>query len=208
MNETYDGHGYAERERGYARAGQQSTRAGGVILAAVALLCAFLVLWGLYYATGVGARQKVALAAAECEPNSLSDNVPCTTVPKLVSEYASVTNPAIQQLNADVVAYTTAERHNLAAAETAVRAEATTADAFARDLAQFPFPAFAAPEARQTIQAIQGRVKLLTEQARSSSLVQLRSFNRRIDAAGTALQTDMKLLHAAVAHHPAPSQEP
>jgi len=206
MNESYAERGYAER--GYARGGQESTRAGGIIVAVLAVLSALLVILGLYYATGTDARHKAAMAAAGCEPNLMNVNVGCTTVQMLVSQYTSITNPAIQQLTADVAAYTAAERHNLAAAEMAVRAEVTTADALARGLAHIPFPPFAAPAATMAIHAIQARVKLMTEQARSSSLAQLRSFNGRIDAAGTAVQTDMKLLSTAVRHHPTPSQEP
>jgi len=206
MNESYAERGYAER--GYARGRQNSTRTGGLIVAAVAGLSTVLVLLGLYYATGTTARHKAAMAAAGCEPNLMSVNVGCTTVQMLVSRYTSVTNPAVEQLNADVAAYAAAERHNLTAAETAVRAEVATADVLIESLARIPFPPFAAPEAKVTIQAIRARVKLMTEQARSPSLARLRSFNSRVDAAGTAVQTDLKLLTKAVGHHPTASQEP
>jgi hypothetical protein len=230
MSESYGRRGYAERgyaktgrgyaktgrgytepgytEPGYTADGQESTRAGGIMLAAISVLSSLLVILGLYYATGTTERHKAAMAAAGCEPNLMSINVGCTTVKMLVSQYTSITNPAIQQLNADVVAYTAAESHSLAAAETAVSAEVATADGLAQGLAQIPFPPFATHEATVTIQAIEARVKLLSEQARSSSLAQLRSFNGRVDAAGTALQADMKLLNTAVRHHPTASQEP
>lgn len=206
MNESYAGRGYAER--GYGRSGQKSTRAGGVILATAATVSALLVILGLFYATGTDERHKAAMAAAGCEPNLMNVNVGCTTVQMLVSQYTSITNPALQQLNADVAAYTAAERHNLATAEMALRAEVTTANALAKGLAHIPFPPFAAPEAKIAIQAIQARVNLMTEQARSSSLAQMRSFNSRVDSAGTAIQADLKRLSAAVRHHPTPSQEP
>lgn len=211
MNESYSRRGYVERgyaERRNARSGQKSTRAGGVILGVVSVLSSILVLLGLYYATGTTARHKAAMAAAGCEPNLMSVNVGCTTVQMMVSRYTSLTNPAIQQLNADVAAYTSAERHNLTAAEVAVNAEVATADGLAKGLSVIPFPPFAAPEAKATIQAIQARVKLMIEQARSSSLAQLRSFNSRVDAAGATVQTDMTLLNTAVRHHPTASQEP
>jgi hypothetical protein len=205
--------GYARG--GYARGGGQkgtgnekSTRSGGVILAVLATLSSVLVILGLYYATGATARHKAAMAAAGCEPNLMSVNVGCTTVQMLVSQYNSVTNPAVEQLNADVAAYTAAERHNLSAAEMAVRAEVATADVLVQGLSRIPFPPFAAPDAKVTIRAIQARVKLMTEQARSSSLVQLRSFDSRIDTVGAAIQTDLKHLSTAVQHHPTPSQEP
>lgn len=178
------------------------------MLGAISIFCTFMVLWGLYYATGTTERHKVALAAAECEPNLTSNNTPCVTVPMLVSEYASMTKPAIQQLNADVALYTTNESHDLAAAKAALSAEVTVADELLKSMAKFPFPPFATAQATATIDAIQARVKLMTEQAHSSSLTQLRSFNARVDADAAVIRTDLKRLSKAVAHHPTPSQEP
>ncbi|HTX84206.1 MAG TPA: hypothetical protein VME44_18635 [Streptosporangiaceae bacterium] len=212
MNESYAERGYARG--GYARGGQRSTkaerstRAGGVILAAVALLSSFLVLWGLYYATGTGERHKVALAAAGCEPNLLSVNVGCTTVWMLERQWTQLTTSDLQQLNADVADYTVNARRNLAKAESALTAEVTTAKAFDRSLAQFPFPPVVAPPAKTLIQAIQARIKLMGEQARSSSLTQLRSFNDRVNASGAAIQADMTLVHKALYTRPTVNQEP
>jgi hypothetical protein len=206
MNESYAGRGYAGR--GYARGGQDSTRAGGVILGAVALLSTFLVILGLYYAAGDRERYKVALAAAGCEPNLLSTNVGCTTVQMLNSRYNSIANPVIQQVNADEAAYTANERHNLTAAETALRAIVTVENEFGTSLARFPFPPAVAPMAKALIQANQASAKLIAEQARSSSLPQLRSFNHRVKAAGAAVQADMKLLRTALESRPTANQEP
>jgi hypothetical protein len=206
MNESYAGRGYAER--GYARGGQKNTRAGGVILAAVALLSTFLVILGLYYAAGDRERHKVALAAAGCEPNLLSINAGCTTVQMLNSRYKSIANPVIQQVNADVAAYTGNERHHLAAAEAALTAEVTSENAFGASLARFPFPPAVAPIAKALIQANQARAKLTAEQARSSSLTQLRSFNERVKVASAAVQTEMKLTRRALDSPPTANQEP
>jgi hypothetical protein len=214
MNESYAERGYAER--GYARGGQKSTRAekstraGGLILAPLAILSTFLVLWGLYYATGVGARQKVALAAAGCEPNlsPIPSDVPCTTVWDLERQWTKMTTPAIQQLNADVADYTISARRSLARAELALTAEVATAKAFDTSLAQFPFPPAVAPASNSLILAIQDRIALTAEQARSSSLPQLRSFNARVDASGAKIQTDMKLVRKALFTRPTANQEP
>ncbi len=207
--------GYAEPERGYPRGGRKSTRTGGkstttggVILGAIAFLSAFLVLWGLYYATGIGVRHQRALAAAGCEPNLLSVNVGCTTWQMLVGKYEAITHPAIQSLNIDVAEYTANESHNLAAAEAALNAEVTTATGLQNSLASFPFPFFAAPVAKVVLRDIHSRVELTAEQAKSTTLAQMRSFDGRVNAAGVALQTEMKLLRTAVGHHPTPSQEP
>jgi len=212
MNESYAERGYAER--GYARRSQKSTKAekstrtGGVILAAVSLLSSFLVIWGLYYATGTGERHKVALAAAGCEPNLLSVNVGCTTVWMLEKQWTQLTTSDLQQLNADVADYTVSSRRNLAQAESALTAEMTTAKAFDVSLARFPFPPAVAPAARALMQAIDARVNLTTEQARSSSLAQLRSFNGRVRASSAAIQTDLKLVRKALDTRPTVDQEP
>ncbi len=211
MNESYARRGYAERgyaERGNARGGQNGTRAGGVILKAVALLSTFLVIWGLYYATGTGERHKVALAAAGCEPNLLSVNVGCTTVQTLNGQYKSIANPVIQQMNADVADYTVGEMHNLTAGEAALRAEVTLENGFDTSLSRFPFPPFVAPIAKMLIRDIQAEAKLTAQQARSSSLTQLRSFNHRVDIAGTAVRAELALVAKALSAPVTPNEEP
>jgi hypothetical protein len=236
MNESYARRGYAERgyaegghpergypergypergypeggypERGHARGGRKSTAAGGVILGAVALLSTFLVILGLYYAAGDRARHKVALAAAGCEPNLLSINVGCTTVQMLNGQYNSIANPAIQQVNADAADYTASENHNLTAAEAALRAEVTVENGFDTSLARFPFPPFIAPMAKTLIRDIQASAKLTAQQARSSSLSQMRSFNGRAEAAGVAVRTELGLVSKALKAPVTPNEEP
>jgi hypothetical protein len=192
----------------YARGGQQETRVGGVIIAVVSCLAAVLVIAGLSYATGTSGRHKAVLAAAECEPNLSPSGLQCTTVQMLTSQYVAITTPAIQQLNTDVAAYAASERHHLAAAEAALRAEVTSASAFGASLARFPFPPAIAPAAKVLVQAIRARVQLTAEQARSSSLAQLRSFNGRVNVASAAVQTEMKLIRTALDSRPTANQEP
>lgn len=198
MNETYP----------YARRGTEQAHAGGVIVAAISVLAAVLVAAGLWYAAGTGERHKVALAAAGCEPNLSPSGLPCTTVQMLTSQYTKMTTPAVQQLNADVAAYTASEGSSLAAAKAALMAEVTSATALARSLTRFPFPPAVVPEAKALIQAIDGRVKLIAEQAQSSSLGQLQSFNNQIDIASAAIQTDMTLVGKALDKPPTVAQEP
>jgi len=206
MSESYARRGYAER--GHARGDHKSTAAGGVILGTVALLSTFLVILGLYYAAGDRARHKVALADAQCEPNLLSINVGCTTVQMLNSRYKSIANPAIQQVNADAADYTARERHNLTAAEAALTAEVTAENGFDTSLARFPFPPSVAPTAKTLTQDIQASAKLTAQQARSSSLSQMRSFNSRIEAAGVAVRTELGLVSKALKAPVTPNEEP
>lgn len=201
MSETY-------ATGGYARGGEEETRAGGVILVVISILSAVLVIAGLAYATGTGARHKAALAAAECEPNLSPSGLQCTTVPMLTSQYTAVINPAMQQLTTDAAAYTANQRRHLAAAESALTAIVAAEYALGTKLAGFPFPPAVAPTAKALIQANQALATLTAEQARSSSLTQLLSFNPRVDVASAAVKTQMKLLHQALAVPPTATQEP
>ncbi|HTZ91096.1 MAG TPA: hypothetical protein VMB74_01765 [Streptosporangiaceae bacterium] len=194
----------------YARRRQEPTNAGGFMLAAISVLATIAVIAGLVYATGVGARRKALLAAGDCAPvpGLVVTGLDCTTEQQLAGEYTKITTPAVQQLNADVAAYTASERHDLAAAESALMAQVTLAQALDKSLMRFPFPAAVAPQAKALMQAIDVRVKLTAEQARSSSLGQLRSFNSRIQTASAAVRTDMKLVRKALYTRPTADQEP
>ena len=186
----------------------QSTRAGGVILVTISILAAILIAAGLIYAAGTGERHKAALAAAECEPNRSPSGLPCTTMPMLVSRYMTITTPAVQQLTADMAAYAANERHNLAAAKAALRAELTSETAMDASLGRFPFPAAVAPIAAALVLADHARARVIAQQARSTSLSRLRSFDHRSKAANAAVQTEMKLLRTALETRPTASQEP
>lgn len=206
MNESYARRGYAGR--GYARRRQDETRTGGVIIAVLALLSAFLVILGLVYAAGAGERHKAALAAAGCEPNLLSINVGCTTVFMIHAKYLAMVNPIMQQLNADAAGYLANETHRLAAAETELSAEVTVENELAKSLARFPFSPTVAPAASTVIKADDALAAVTARQAKSASLVQMRSFNAQADAAAATLQKDMSLLLTAVDAHPTAAQEP
>jgi len=211
----------------YARPRREPTIAGGVILIAASLLATLLVIAGLIYAAGNSQRHHAALAAVGCEPSLFISGFPCTTEQMMASHYQAIVTPATQQLNTEMAAYAANERRHLAAAEAALTAEVTTEHAFDASLAAMtftpqnratadaliqnatstgtPVPLAAAiftPQvtaiADALIQADQARATLIAEQARSSSLKQLRSFNRRVRVATAAVQTDMKLILKAL----------
>jgi hypothetical protein len=187
---------------------ERDATAGRVILMAISFLAAVLVLAGLHYATGTSARHKAALAAAECEPNLSPSGLPCTTVQMLNGQYMAIVTPAIVQLNTDEAAYTASERRSLLTAEVALAAEIASERALDARLASFPFPPGVSPVAKALIRANQARASLTAEQARSSSLTQLRSFNHQIDLASAAVQMKMKLLRNALGSRPTADQEP
>jgi hypothetical protein len=178
----------------YASGGPEQTKAGKVILMAGSSLAALLLIAALIYAMGTGNRHQAALAAAGCEPSLSPAGLPCTTAQMLASHYTAIMTTATQQLNADEAAYTASERRNRAAAEAALTAEVTSEQAFDRSLASITFPPAIAAMSKALVQADQARAKLTAEQARSSSLTRLRSFNHRVRVASAAVQTEMKLI--------------
>lgn len=192
----------------YAAGEEQSTFAGGVILAIVASLATVLLLLGLVYAAGTPARHQRALATAGCEPNLSPNGLQCTTVWNLEGRWTALTTTAFGQLNTDVAAYTANEFQNLSASQVALTAELTTAKALDAKLAQFPFPPDVAARANALGKAIGARVTLIAEQIKSSSLVQMRSFDSQIDADGAVIQKDVNLVHAVLYIRPTAAQEP
>jgi hypothetical protein len=217
MSETYAWPGQDERME----------KAGRNILLVVAFLSTLLVIAGLIYATGTSARHKAAIAAAGCEPSLFISGLPCTTEQLMASHYQAIVTPATQQLNTEMAAYAVNERRDLAAAEADLSAEVGTEQAFDNSLAAMTFtaqnehtadvlvqnatsnstnvPLAAAlftPQvtgvADALIQANQARATLIAEQARSSSLRQLRSFNGRVQSATAAVQKEMTLILKAI----------
>jgi hypothetical protein len=192
----------------YTRGGAEETTAGGIMMLAFSVLSAILVIAALLYAAGTGQRHKAALAAAGCEPNLSPSGFECTTVWMLARDYTAITNPADQQLSADVAAYTASQRHNLAAAEAALTAEVTAENALATSLARFPFPPAMASTASVLVRNDRGLASLTAEQARSSSLARMRSFNGQVRAASAVVQHEMLLLHQGFESPPTASEEP
>jgi hypothetical protein len=235
MSATYAEDGYARD--GYTRLGGERTAFGGFILAVVSSIAAFLVILGLVYAAGAGHRHQVALAAADCEPSQSPIGLPCTTQQAVLGQYEAIVTPALRQLSADAAAYAADEGHNLAAAEAALTAEVATEQTLDNSMAAVAFTPGNKVTAVALIQTatsdgtpvpsasilftpqmtVMGNVlvqddqtleKLTGEQARSSSLIQLRSFNSRVAAAALAVQTELKLLRKAASTPPTVSQEP
>jgi hypothetical protein len=186
----------------YARGSREQTTVGWVILMVSSCLAALMVIAGLIYATGTGQRHEAALAAAGCEPGLSPSGLQCTTQQMLISQYMTILTSASQQLNVDMAAYTASEGHHLlAAAEAALVAEVTSENAFGTSLGGIKFPPAIAPAAKALVRANQALAKLTAEQARSSTLPRLRSFNHRVQVAGAAVRTEMQLILKAL-HSP------
>jgi hypothetical protein len=210
---------------------------GGFLIVAISILAGILVLGALFYATGTGSRHQAALALNNCEPSQAKDGLPCTTQKMVIGQYDGIVNPAGKQLAADAAAYIINEKRHLGAAETALMSAVAVEQSVDNSLAAMAFtpqntaralqlitvaadagtptPAAAILLTPQTtgiadtlIRDNQAFATLLTEQARSRTLAQLRSFNPKADAASAAAQTEMKLLSSTLATPITAAQEP
>lgn len=210
---------------------------GGVLLVAISILAGILVLAALFYAAGTGARHKTALAVNDCEPSQSPSGLPCNTQQMVLGQFEGIVTPVGKQLNADMVAYRTNERHHLAAAEAALTSEVATEQALNNSLAAAAYtpqnyanainlitlafdsgsstPGAAillTPQTTVMADALmrdnQALAKLTAEQAKSTTLAQLRSFNHRIDAANAAVLAEIKAIQKALEVPPAAAQEP
>jgi hypothetical protein len=102
--------------------------------------------------------------------------------------------PADQALTAEAAAYTHNQRHDLAAAKSDLRREIKTENAFDDQAGDFTFPNAAVAAGAALVQADAKRVKLLTLQAKSTSLRQLRSLNARDQAADAAVAAQVRVI--------------
>jgi hypothetical protein len=211
--------------------------AGGFLVVAISILSGILVLAGLLYATGTSARHKAALAVNNCEPSMSPSGIPCNTQQMVISEYNGIVNPASKLLAADMAAYSVNERHNLAAAEAALTSEVATEQALDKSLAAVAYTSqnyanainlitvafdsgastpgaaiLLTPQATAIANAAvrdnQALATLTAQQARSTSLTQLRSFNTRVAADTAAVQAEMKLIGKTLAAPITAAQEP
>jgi hypothetical protein len=182
----------------YPGAGRPGVSTGGVMIMAISCLSALLLIGALVYAAGNGQRHTTALAAADCEPSLSPPGQPCTTQPMMAAEYGTMLAPTSQQLATDAAAYAANEGNHLAVAEAALTSEVAAERALGRSLAAFSFPPGIAPVAKGLIQANQARITVTAEQARSTSLTRLRSSSHQVQLANAAVQTEMKLVAAAV----------
>jgi hypothetical protein len=210
---------------------------GGFIVVAVSILSGILVLAGLFYATGAHTRNQGALAVNNCEPSQSPSGLPCNTQQMVIGEYNGIVNPASKLLAGDMAAYKVNEARHLAAAESALTSEVATERALDSSLAAVAYTsqnyantinlitiAFdtgvntpgaailltpqATAIANAAIRDNQTLATLTAEQARSTSLAKLRSFNARVGADTAAVEAEMKLIGKTIAAPITAAQEP
>ena len=210
---------------------------GGFLVVAISILSGILVLAGLFYWTGAHARNQAALAVNNCEPSQSPSGLPCNTQQMVIGEFNGIVNPASKLLAADMAAYNVNERRHLAAAEAALTSEVATERALDSSLTAVTYTsqnyanainlitiAFvngtntpgaallltpqATAVANAAIRDNQALATLTAQQARSTSLTQLRSFNPRVEADTARVEAEMKLVGKTLAAPISASQEP
>jgi hypothetical protein len=171
------------------RSGRQMPRAMLVGLPAITL-CVSLLASGC--ASGhPAARAASATRHAAVRPARVTRD---TDLWALAAAYLAIAKPANHRLDVEVDGFADRDHHNLAAAESDLRAEAVTEGDFDRLLGKIPFPLPIAAIAQAMIQANQSRVALTERQARSSSIAELLSFTARHKAADAAVEAQVRII--------------
>lgn len=154
-----------------------------------AVLCLLLATAGCStHATATSGNAHAQRTAAGSPANTGSD------INALAADYLAIALPANHRLDTEVDGYTDHEHDNLAAAESALRAEAATERRFDRLLIKIPFPPRIAATARALVRANQSRAELTMRQARSSSIPALLSFTTRHKAADAAVEAQVRII--------------
>jgi hypothetical protein len=120
----------------------------------------------------------------------------------LASAYLAIAGPANHRLETEVNGFSHHERSDLAAAEADLRAEAATEQAFDRLLGEIPFPPRIAVTAHALVVANQRRAALAGQQARSTSVTGLLSFDSRHRAADAAVEAQVRIIRRALGLRP------
>jgi len=176
---------------------EEKPGAGLALLIASSLLAGVLLILALMYAANFAGWRNIPPAP----PDPATANAQLAALGR---SYLAIANPANQQLNNEVTAFTASERNNLAAARTNLRAEVATASRFNRQLAAIKFPAAIEAISQAVIRANQARGRVIARQARARTLVRMRAFDARHAAADAAVEAQVKRLRQAL-HLPAPS---
>jgi len=184
---------FAEADEAYDADEEETSRTGIALLVAGSLLAGVLVFLALLYAANFDGWRNIPKAPPDPTAAQLASDA---------QRYLVIADPANQQLNKDVNAYTADVRSNLAAARADLRAEVVTATRFDRQLAAIKFPAAAGVIARDLIRANQARGQVITRQARAKTLARMQALNAQHAAADAAAEAQVKRIRQAL-HLPA-----
>lgn len=121
-----------------------------------------------------------------------------TQISTLAADYLAIATPANHRLDVEVDGYADNEHHDLAAAESALRAQAATERWFDRHLIKIRFLPRLAATARALVLVNQRRVALTLRQAQSPSIPVLLSFDGSHKAADAAVEAQVRIIRRAL----------
>jgi hypothetical protein len=114
----------------------------------------------------------------------------------LAKAYLAIAEPANHRLDAEVGKYENERHHDLAAAESALRAQALTERQFDRNLAKIGFPPSIAATARALIGMNEIRASMAEREAAAGSIPELLSFGRQHKMADAQVEAQVRVLRA------------
>jgi hypothetical protein len=112
----------------------------------------------------------------------------------LAKAYLAIAVPANHRLDVEVDKYEDERHHDLAAAESALRAQAATERQFDRDLAKIGFPPQIAATARALIGVNEIRAGLAEREAKASSISELVSFDSAQKLADAQVEAQVRVI--------------
>jgi hypothetical protein len=114
----------------------------------------------------------------------------------LARAYLAIAEPANHRLDVEVDAYDDAAHHDLAAAASALRAQAATERQFDRELARIGFPPRVAATARALIRVNEIRARLATREANAASIPQLLTFTGAHTVADAQVEAQVRIIRS------------
>ena len=114
----------------------------------------------------------------------------------LAKAYLAIAVPANHRLDVEVDKYEDERHHDLAAAESALRAQAATERQFDRDLAKIGFPPQIAATARALIGVNEIRAGLAEREAKARSISGLLSFDSAHKLANAQVEAQVRVIRA------------
>jgi hypothetical protein len=164
-------------------------RAGPVLVAALGLIIG---------SAGCAASGSAGASGQQASPQPTSSASPGSGTRALSASYLAIAVPANHRLDHEMDGFREHRRHDLAVAESYLRAQAATERWFDRRLQRITFPPRIAAVARALVRANQRRVRLTELQARSSSIAKLLSFTSRHKAADAAVEAQVRVIRKAL----------
>lgn len=163
-----------------------------------ATVAAIGVVGGLAVLAGGCSSGQSSAASSQPQASPAAASSPVTTgisgaeLRGLARQYLKIATPANHLLDVENDGYGDNEHDNLAAARKDLLGEIATEHTFDRQILAIRFPAAIEAVARKLVTSNNARVALTAQQARSTSLAQLRSFDKRHAAANAGLEDEVR----------------